>query len=87
MGARRSALVRLVVLEGLGAIAAGMTAGLLLSAWLMRFTRAMLFGVAPLDPISFAGALAILLGTGVLACALPALRAASTDPATALRMD
>jgi putative ABC transport system permease protein len=46
-----------------------------------------LFGVAPLDPISFTAAPFVLAIVALLACILPARRAASTDPAEALRCE
>jgi ABC-type lipoprotein release transport system permease subunit len=44
-----------------------------------------LFGVSAIDPTSFARALAIVLGSVAVATVLPALRAARTDPLSALR--
>src|SRR6185295_8905238 len=44
-----------------------------------------LFGVTPLDVTSHAAAAAVLIGVATVACLLPALRAASTNPAVALR--
>jgi ABC-type lipoprotein release transport system permease subunit len=46
-----------------------------------------LFGVAPLDPVSFAVAPVTLIAVAIVSAALPALRAASTDPAAALRCE
>jgi predicted permease len=85
IGAGRPDLVRLVLREGLGATAAGGAIGLVTSFWLMRFMRAILFGITPWDPVSFAVAPALLIAVTTAACLRPALRAASTDPALALR--
>jgi putative ABC transport system permease protein len=49
--------------------------------------QGLLFGVAPLDPISFVAAPFVLIPVAVASSALPALRAASTDPADALRSE
>jgi ABC-type lipoprotein release transport system permease subunit len=46
-----------------------------------------LFGVTPLDGIAFAAAPLVLIAAATLACAYPAFRAASTDPALALRAE
>jgi ABC-type antimicrobial peptide transport system permease subunit len=52
-----------------------------------RFMRSVLFGVAPLDVTSFVAAPVVLALVAALACLLPARRAASTDPAEALRCE
>jgi putative ABC transport system permease protein len=85
IGARRSDLVRLVLREGVSLTVAGVGIGLVLSGWLTQFMRATLFGVRPLDPIAFTAAPVILIAVAILACVRPAVRAASTDPAVALR--
>jgi len=46
-----------------------------------------LFGVTPLDPVSFVSGPIVLIPVALVACAIPALRAASTDPAEALRCE
>ena len=87
IGAGRSDLVRLVLREGVSLTVAGVGIGLVLSGWLTPFMRATLFGVTPLDPIAFAAAPVVLIAVAILACVHPALRAASTDPALALRAE
>ena len=52
-----------------------------------RLMQSVLFGVEPLDPVSFAVAPVVLMGIAIVACLLPALRAASTDAADALRCE
>ena len=51
----------------------------------MRGFRAVLYQVSPADPITLAAVAVILLGTTMLACAVPARRAMRVDPITALR--
>ncbi len=87
LGASRSALLGLVVGEGLRAAILGVIAGLAGAAALTRLMRAALFGVAPLDPVSFAIAPLVLIPIALAACLLPAARAASADPAEVLRCD
>jgi putative ABC transport system permease protein len=87
LGASRAALIGVVIREGLGATMAGLGIGLVGSVALTRFMRSALFGVAPLDPISFAIAPLVLVPIALLACALPANRAAAADPASALRAE
>ena len=68
-------------------IAAGAAIGLALSIMLGRLLTTMLFGVQPLDPLTFACVAALLVVTALASTAGPAWRAASVDPATALRGD
>ena len=78
---------RLVVREGLVLAGIGVGVGLAAAAMLTRLMQGALFGVTPLDAASFAGAPIVLLPIAAAACLIPALRAASTDPAEALRCD
>jgi ABC-type antimicrobial peptide transport system permease subunit len=71
--------------EGAALTAVGLLmggAGALLAA---RALRQLLFGVAPLDPVSFVAAAALLAAVALSAAWLPARRAASVDPVRALR--
>jgi putative ABC transport system permease protein len=45
------------------------------------------FGVPPTDPVSFLAAAVVVMGVGLLACAIPARRAARVDPVIALRQE
>jgi ABC-type antimicrobial peptide transport system permease subunit len=87
LGAATPDLVALVVREGMATTAIGLATGLIAAAALTRFMRGALFGVAPLDLASFAAAPAILAIVAVLACLVPARRAALIDPAAALRCE
>jgi predicted lysophospholipase L1 biosynthesis ABC-type transport system permease subunit len=85
LGARRGAIVRMVLeravrLTALG-IACGVPAGLAIAVLLRR----LLLGLSPLDPLAFAGSTVFLLLAGAAAAIAPALRAASVDPVVALR--
>ena len=85
LGARRADLVGLVLREGLSVTFAGIVAGIIGASLFTRLMHDLLFGVTPLDAVSFAIAPAVLVVASVMACLGPALRAASVDPATSLR--
>jgi putative ABC transport system permease protein len=87
LGAARTDLVRLVLREGLQATLLGAAIGLAAATALTRLMEAVLFGVTPLDALAFTLAPLALLPVAVAACLLPALRAAATDPAVALRSE
>jgi predicted permease len=85
LGAAPSSIVRLVFQRVGVLIAAGLAFGLAGSLWAARFVEALLFHLEARDPVTFAGAAAVLVAVGVLAAWLPARRAARLDPATVLR--
>ena len=85
LGAGRPAVLRLVLGQGLALTAAGIGLGLLASAALSRALAGFLFGVSPTDPLTFGGIAALIVVVALVACALPARRAASVDPLVALR--
>ncbi len=87
LGATRGNLVGMVVRDGMTFIVAGLLLGIAGAAFLTELMSSLLFGISPLDSVSFGIAPAVLLGIALLACALPARRAASADPAEALRCD
>jgi predicted permease len=87
LGARRPALISLVLKELFGMMAGGLTAGLLGSLALMRLVHSQLFGIATVDPVVMAAAAAVFLLTTSVAVVLPAYRAATMDPMVALRQE
>ena len=87
LGAVPSSIVRLVFLRVGVLIAAGLAVGLAGSLWAARFVEALLFHLEARDPVTFAGAAAVLVAVGVLAAWIPARRAARLDPIAALRTD
>jgi putative ABC transport system permease protein len=86
LGARRIDLVWLLLREGLSVTLVGVVLGLVAAVGLARVMGALLFGISPVDPAAFTLGPALVLAVATAACLLPALRAASTDPATALRL-
>jgi predicted permease len=87
LGAGRGEIVRLVVYEGLTVTVIGLGIGLAGAAAATRLMQSALFGVTPLDPLSFATAPIVLAAVAATACVLPAVRAASIDPSEALRCE
>ena len=86
LGAERANVLRLVIIEGLRLVLAGVAVGLVASLLLGRAVEAELWpGVKPYDPVTLASTVLLLLATGVLACWIPARRAARVDPMVALR--
>jgi putative ABC transport system permease protein len=85
LGAAPGQVRRLVVRHGLGLVLPGIAFGLLGAAGLTRFLGSLLFGVKPIDPVTFGTVTAVLLAVAVAACWIPARRATSTDPLSALR--
>jgi putative ABC transport system permease protein len=85
IGARPADLRGLVLRQGLRLAAIGLTAGVMASLAVMRYLRSLLYGMSERDPSIYAAAIALALGTAILACWLPAARAARVDPAQALR--
>ncbi len=87
LGATPHDVRRLVLGDALAVIGAGAVAGLGVAMFASRFLASQLFGVTPLDPVSLAGAAALLVALGLIAAYLPARRATRIDPAQALRGD
>jgi putative ABC transport system permease protein len=85
LGAAPSSIVRLVFQRVGVLIVAGVAFGLAGSLWAVRFVEALLFHLEARDPVTFAGAAAVLVAVGALAAWMPARRAARLDPATVLR--
>jgi putative ABC transport system permease protein len=88
LGAERADVLRLVIRAGLQLVTAGVAIGLFVSLLLGRAIEAELWrGVKPYDPATLTGTTLLLMGTGALACWIPARRAARVDPMVALRYE
>jgi putative ABC transport system permease protein len=85
LGATTANVLRLVFANTARVITAGVLAGLIAAAILGRSIASFLFGVNPLDPVTFGGVAILLALTAALATAVPALRAARVDPIVVLR--
>jgi putative ABC transport system permease protein len=87
LGAQPGKLMRLVMGQGMVPAVVGLAIGSGASLLLTRLMKSMLFAVSATDPVVFA-TIPLLLGMiALLACYLPARRAMSVDPVTALRHD
>src|SRR5437588_7537900 len=87
LGASRSAVLGLVIRQGMSLLAAGLAAGLVLSLALMWVLSSLLFAVRPYDPVSLGAAAAALALVALVACSIPAWRATRVDPLVALRYE
>ncbi|MEO7144434.1 MAG: ABC transporter permease [Bryobacteraceae bacterium] len=87
LGAERSTILRMVLRAGLRLIAAGLGAGIVVSLGAARLLTHQIWGVPPLDPVSFLAVPVVLLAAGLAASYWPALRATRVDPMEALRYE
>jgi putative ABC transport system permease protein len=87
LGATPSAVARAIVKQGVGLTATGLAIGLVTAAMAGGVLRSLLFGVTPIDPVTFAAVSAIVGVAGLMATALPALTATRVDPTDALRSE
>jgi predicted permease len=87
LGASRGEIVGLVVRQGMRLAAIGMAAGLIAALALTRFLAGLLYGVRPADPATLAAVTLLLGGIALLACYIPARRAAAVDAVVALRCE
>jgi predicted permease len=87
LGARRIEVLWMVFRQGVGLTAAGCAAGLGLALVLSRTTASLLYGVSPADTLTFISVIVLLHAVSVLACLVPARRAATVDPMWTLRYE
>jgi putative ABC transport system permease protein len=85
LGAQRGEVFTSVLRDGLKTILPGMALGLVGAAMATHLIAGKLYGVSPLDPATFIGAVLIMAVVAILACCIPACKAARIDPMVALR--
>ena len=85
LGANSRDLVELVIRQGMKPVVLGLLLGVIGSWWLTRLMQSLLYGVGARDPLTFITNVLLLAVVGLLACWLPARRAARVDPIVALR--
>lgn len=85
LGAKRRDVLRLVLNHGMKMALGGVALGLLVALALTRVLTKMVYGVSPTDPATFITLTLLLISVALLACMIPAWRAAKVDPLVALR--
>jgi predicted permease len=85
IGASRGSVFRMVAMSGARLVAVGAVFGFALSIGVGMALRSLLIGVEPIDPITYLAVLAVMATVALLACAIPARRAASINPIATLR--
>ncbi|MBI3130795.1 MAG: ABC transporter permease [Acidobacteria bacterium] len=87
LGAQIREVVGLIVAQGMRVVCLGLAIGLALAWGLARLLSSLLYGIAATDAFTFAAITALLGGVALLACLIPALRAAQSEPMLALRSE
>jgi ABC-type antimicrobial peptide transport system permease subunit len=87
LGAQKSDVLKMVVGHGLALALIGVSLGSLGAFGVVGLLKSLLYGVSATDPLTFAGVAALLILAALVACWLPARRAAKVDPMTALRSE
>ena len=85
LGASRTTVMRLVLLQGLAMVSVGVAVGVAIASLLAQGIRGLLVGVQPVDPLTFALTALLLVGVAAAASYIPARRATRIDPLVALR--
>ncbi len=87
LGAGRSDVLLLIMRQGMSLAVIGLAVGLIIAFGAAQLIAKLLFGVSPIDVVTFAGVALLLAAVAALACYLPARRATKVDPLVALRYE
>jgi predicted permease len=85
LGAQRADVIGMILREGMWLLAIGSAIGVLVAGAVSRVLAGFLFGIPPIDPITFGATAVLFAAIGLAACCVPLLRAAHIDPMHALR--
>jgi putative ABC transport system permease protein len=85
LGADSARVQRMILMEGGLLLGVGLIVGIAASFFAARLISGLLFGIAPHDPLTLIGVAVMMVGIGVAACWLPAVRASKIDPAITMR--
>ena len=87
LGARRGDIVRMMIASGARLGLIGIAAGVAVSLATSRILNGLLFGVERTDAVTYASVIVLMLVAALLACAIPAMRAARVNPLSAIRAE
>jgi putative ABC transport system permease protein len=85
LGAQSGKVLAMIIRQGMTLALIGAAAGIIAALAFTRLMRGLLYGVSPLDPLTFMSALLVLGLSALVACWIPARRASKVDPMVALR--
>ena len=87
LGANRTDILRLIARQGMKTVVTGLVIGFIAAYSLAHLIAGLLSGIQPRDPMTFASAAGVILATALLACWIPAHRAAGVNPGTVLHCE
>ncbi len=87
LGAAPINILALILRQGISLTGTGVAIGLMGAVITSQAVTTLLFGISQLDPITYLGVIALLMGVSAVACSIPAWRASRVDPITALRYE
>jgi predicted permease len=85
LGARRSAVIAMVLRHGLRLTGAGLLLGLVAAGVVARWSASLLYGIRAFDPLTFLAVPVLMMSAAALACIVPAWKASRVDPVSSLR--
>jgi putative ABC transport system permease protein len=87
LGASRNEILTLIIRQGMRLCALGIAIGVIVATLTTRALTTLLFGISSLDPVTYASVVVVIFTVSLVACSLPAWRAARVDPSIALRTE